>query len=68
MSILSGVEDIGAASAVPEPKSAPLSRLGDLPRNEQKRCQYDENVLSGPNLTCPHCRRSYADCFVAEAK
>jgi len=41
--------------------SETLIRLGDLPRGERKRCQYDENVLEGPNLECPKCSRCYAD-------
>ena len=38
-----------------------LIRLGDLPRTERKRCQYDGEALSGRNLECPKCSRSYAD-------
>jgi len=41
--------------------SETLVRLGDLPRSERKRCQYDQEALSGRNLECPKCTRCYAD-------
>lgn len=41
-------------------------RLADLPRAETIRCLYDEEALSGRDLTCPKCRRSFGDALVVE--